>query len=93
MVSSGVDAYPAAVERGDECGFEHRLGGATTARLAIVDGAAELVGLLTDATYYLHTRRQPETWSPLEYECHLRDVAAGPAGARARRPPPPANLV
>lgn len=62
------------MERGDECGFEYGLGDATTAGPAIVDGAAELVALLTDVTYDLHTRRQPETWSPLEYGCHLRDV-------------------
>lgn len=62
------------MERCEECGFEYGLGEATTAGPAIVDGAAELVSLLTDATYDLHTRRQPETWSPLEYGCHLRDV-------------------
>ena len=30
--------------------------------------------MLGDEASDLRTRRQPQTWSPLEYGCHLRDV-------------------
>jgi hypothetical protein len=58
----------------DECGFEYHLSEATTTGGAITDGVAELVRSLTDGRSDVNARRQPQTWSPLEYACHLRDV-------------------
>ena len=62
-------------ERCPECGFEYDLDQAVAADVAIVAAIAEVVGLLTS----LHdedarARPDPQTWSPLEYACHLRDV-------------------
>ncbi len=62
------------MDRCDECGFEYDLSEATTAGGAITDGVSELAALLSDGTSDVHSRRQPGTWSPLEYACHLRDV-------------------
>jgi hypothetical protein len=62
------------VERCDECGFEYDLDDALGAGPAIVRDVAELVGILETDTDRLRTRREPETWSPLEYGCHVRDV-------------------
>jgi hypothetical protein len=57
-----------------ECGFEYRLDDAAAAGTEIVDGVGVLAGLLGDDTADLRTRREPRTWSPLEYGCHVRDV-------------------
>jgi hypothetical protein len=59
------------VERCQQCGFEYDL---TQAPRAILEGVAEFAVMLDSAAADLRTRRQPETWSPLEYGCHLRDV-------------------
>jgi hypothetical protein len=40
----------------------------------IVEGTSKLVLLLDSEAIDLRTRCQPQTWSPLEYGCHLRDV-------------------
>ncbi len=55
------------------CGFDYDLTLAPAAARAIADGAGELAGLVVaapDAARRLH----PDLWSPLEYECHVRDV-------------------
>ena len=62
------------MDRCEECGFEYDLGRASRARLDIVDGAAQFASLLERPGTDLASRRQPDTWSPLEYGCHLRDV-------------------
>jgi len=62
------------MDRCDECGFEYDLSTAPAAGSAIVDGAREVCALLKDPPGDLRTRRRPQTWSPLEYGCHLRDV-------------------
>lgn len=62
------------MDRCEECGFEYDLSEAATGGRAIVDGVSELAVLLNDATSDLRTRRERQTWSPLEYTCHLRDV-------------------
>ena len=62
------------MDRCEECGFEYDLAGALSAGPAIIDRVAELCGLLGDGRADLRTRRQPSTWSPLEYGCHVRDV-------------------
>jgi hypothetical protein len=56
------------------CGFEYDLKLAPVARTAIVEGSSQLALLLDSAAIDLRTRRQPQTWSPLEYGCHVRDV-------------------
>jgi len=62
------------VDRCEECGFEYDLTQAPTAGTAVVQGASEVAAALRDEVSDLRTRRQPDTWSPLEYGCHLRDV-------------------
>jgi hypothetical protein len=62
-------------ERCPECGFEYDLDRAVAADVAIVATTAEVVGALTTLTDEdARERRDPQTWSPLEYACHLRDV-------------------
>jgi len=60
------------VDRCDGCGFEYELGGAASAAARIVDGVDRLAELLGGGD--VRTRRRPDTWSPLEYGCHVRDV-------------------
>jgi hypothetical protein len=60
------------VDRCKECGFEYDLALAQAAGSAIVEGVGELVVILE--TEDPRPRRCPQTWSPLEYGCHLRDV-------------------
>lgn len=55
------------------CGFEYDLDDATGAGAAIVEGAGELAVLL-GGDRDVRTRPDPDTWSPLEYGCHVRDV-------------------
>lgn len=62
------------MDRCEECGFEYDLVEAPAAGPSIVDGVAELAVVLSSNGGDLRTRRQPSTWSPLEYGCHLRDV-------------------
>lgn len=72
---SGVhDRYLAAVERCAECGFEYRLDEAQRAAAGIVDGALQVAALVADVDVEVRARRDPHTWSPLEYACHVRDV-------------------
>lgn len=60
------------MDRCDGCGFEYDLAAAQAAGSAIVEGVGELVVVL--AAEDPRPRRSPQTWSPLEYGCHLRDV-------------------
>ena len=62
------------MDRCEECGFQYDLAKAPRAGPAIVEGVVEVVGILGGAAAGLRTRREPETWSSLEYGCHLRDV-------------------
>ncbi len=55
-----------------ECGFEYRPDEAGAAGAAIVAGAAEIAVLISAGD--VRTRRVPQTWSALEYACHVRDV-------------------
>jgi hypothetical protein len=41
---------------------------------AILQHTEVLVAILADRAAGLSTRREPTTWSPLEYCCHVRDV-------------------
>ena len=60
--------------RCEECGFDYDLEEAVRAGPAIVEGVGEFAVMLRDEHADLRTRRQPQTWSPIEYGCHLRDV-------------------
>lgn len=62
------------VGRCDECGFSYDLSRAGEAGQSIVDGVTDVAALLCETGTDVITRRRPETWSPLEYGCHLRDV-------------------
>ena len=62
------------MDRCDECGFTYDLDSAPAAATAIVIAASELAALLSDRTTDVRTRRDPATWSALEYGCHVRDV-------------------
>ena len=62
-------------ERCPECGFEYDLDQAVAADIAIVATIAEAVALLAQLTdEEARARPEPQTWSALEYACHLRDV-------------------
>jgi hypothetical protein len=58
-----------------ECGFTYVPDEAPAAGSAIREGAAAVGEILCgNAPDDLARRRRPDTWSPLEYGCHLRDV-------------------
>ena len=62
------------VDRCAQCGFEYDLAEAESAGPAIVVGVAQCADLLGEPESDVRRRRQPDTWSPLEYGCHIRDV-------------------
>ena len=61
-------------ERCDECGFDYDALPRDRLVPALTAGAAETAATLRDTPAARLRRRQPPTWSPLEYGCHLRDV-------------------
>lgn len=58
----------------DECGFGYDLRLAGSAGDLIIAGVAALAATLNRADIDTRSRRQPQTWSPLEYGCHVRDM-------------------
>lgn len=56
------------------CGFAYDLATATCAPAEIESGVAEIAYLLRGDDPILRDRPEPDTWSPLEYGCHVRDV-------------------
>jgi hypothetical protein len=56
------------------CGFVYDEGLAPAAGRSIIACADVISSLLEGANGRAATRRSPETWSPLEYACHVRDV-------------------
>ena len=62
------------MDRCPGCGFDYDLDAAPSAGPAIVEGVENLAARLSGDTADLGRRRAPETWSPLEYACHVRDV-------------------
>jgi hypothetical protein len=62
------------MDRCEECGFTYELSEAAEAGPAVVAHAAELGDVLGSPGADPRTRRKPDTWSPLEYACHVRDV-------------------
>ena len=61
------------MDRCEECGFEYVLADAEKASAEILVGVTGLNALL-EVGQELTERREPSTWSPLEYGCHMRDV-------------------
>jgi DinB family protein len=62
------------VDHCDECGFTYDLTASASAGPRIVGLVDDLERTLTGSGGDLRTRREPGTWSPLEYACHMRDV-------------------
>ena len=63
------------MDRCDGCGFVYDLGRAGEAGTRIVDGVEAIAARVEEtAPARLRTRSEPQTWSPLEYACHVRDV-------------------
>lgn len=62
------------MDRCAQCGFEYDLATAESAGPAIVVGVSQVAGLLRAREPDLRHRPATDTWSPLEYGCHLRDV-------------------
>ena len=60
--------------RCEDCDFEYDLDCAPDAAAAIVADAAQIAAALTASDTDPRRRREPDTWSPLEYGCHVRDV-------------------
>jgi hypothetical protein len=65
---------PEPTEHCTECGFTYDVSAAGTAGAAITAAGAEAATLLVRHAEAAPTRRDPDTWSALEYGCHLRDV-------------------
>ncbi len=58
-----------------DCGYEYDLDEAEAVGPLIVSGARGFASTLRDGdAARLRVRPEPETWSVLEYGCHLRDV-------------------
>ena len=58
----------------DECGFDYDVTTAAAAGGDIVAGAEQIAAAVGDGAADVAGRRRPDTWSPLEYGCHVRDV-------------------
>lgn len=57
-----------------ECGFDYAEADPLRAGAEIVSTADEIAAVLSDPPPNLRVRPQPDTWSILEYACHVRDV-------------------
>lgn len=62
------------MDRCEECSFEYDVEESGAAADRIYSGARDLAALLCHASADLRRRPQTETWSVLEYGCHVRDV-------------------
>jgi hypothetical protein len=63
------------MERCDDCGFVYDLELASTAADEIVDLAGRMASIIRDREpSAVKQRADPQTWSVLEYGCHVRDV-------------------
>lgn len=58
----------------DDCGFEHDFASVEDVAPAIVAGVAEIADIVRGGGAAVRDRPAPDTWSPLEYAAHLRDV-------------------
>jgi hypothetical protein len=61
-------------DRCPECGFEYYEDEASAAGSAIVVGCHRMAEALESLAGRAAGRHEPDTWSPLEYACHVRDV-------------------
>ncbi|TDO87916.1 DinB family protein [Enemella evansiae] len=57
-----------------ECGFEHRFDEPADVAAQLRADTAALADLVGEAGDRVAVRPAAETWSPLEYACHVRDV-------------------
>lgn len=57
-----------------ECGFSYELEHSAMAGPAIREGVGELAAIIQELGSDALRRREPNTWSRLEYGCHVRDV-------------------
>ena len=62
------------MDRCAECGHEYDLSACGGAGADCRRLASELSAVLLSGSERLGARSRPETWSPLEYACHVRDV-------------------
>jgi hypothetical protein len=60
--------------RCDGCGYFYDLSTYADAPAQLQMGAAEFAALLREGGAEVAIRPEPDTWSPLEYGCHVRDV-------------------
>lgn len=58
----------------EDCGFQYDLDEALSAGVTIVGAVSEFAVVLRRDPVELCHRAQPNTWSTLEYGCHVRDV-------------------
>lgn len=58
----------------DTCGYEYDLAHAVLTGPLIIEAATDLADLLDGGGPKVRTRQASETWSALEYGCHVRDV-------------------
>jgi hypothetical protein len=65
---AGVEDYCA------DCDFTYDLDEASSAQDRLGELATQVAGALQRADVDVRRRPQPETWSALEYGCHVRDV-------------------
>ena len=71
----GEVARPAFTMDCDECGFVYDETEHGEAAAAIVEGVAAIAGAVAALDDEAGGRRPaPDTWSPVEYACHVRDV-------------------
>ncbi len=70
---SGLGSLPSMDQCG-ECGFTYDETRAELAGPQIVMSGEEFAALLRRTDVDLASRQDPDSWSPLEYGCHVRDV-------------------
>jgi S-DNA-T family DNA segregation ATPase FtsK/SpoIIIE len=66
---------PQASSQCDECGFDYDDVTAASVPNRLRNGARDLAETVRIEGDDVRIRPTPETWSPLEYACHVRDVA------------------
>lgn len=62
------------MDRCEECGFEYDLTRARNSGALILSEVGLFCGLLQNPEIDVRARPAPDTWSTLEYSCHVRDV-------------------
>lgn len=62
------------MERCDHCGFTYDESQAWSAGTGIISEAGQIAAMLQAGHHAVAMRPDADTWSPLEYGCHVRDV-------------------